>query len=144
MIALVLVFGLVFEGATGTVQLDPLTGSRLPTTAIFRMTNILEVPVNDTHVTYEPQDSDVLFGKGRKKHPGNIVLRDVMSKMERQYESSTKRRKMEITCVIVQSMSWSGARFLEQHPQNGHWVEVPYIQAHRKVAKTFRNRRRFK
>jgi hypothetical protein len=89
-----------------------------------------------------PASNDVLFGKGRKKQPGNVVLRQVMDGLEQKYESATKRHKMELTCVIVQSMLWSGASFLVQEDEK--WYQVPYIQAHRKVSKALRNRRRSK
>ncbi|CAJ1965563.1 unnamed protein product [Cylindrotheca closterium] len=89
----------------------------------------------------DPVANDVLFGKGRKKHPGNKMLREVMDNLEQQYEEASKQRKMELTCVIVQSMKWSGSRFLVQE-DDGQWYQVPYIHAHRKVAKDFRNRRR--
>eukprot|EP00980_Cylindrotheca_fusiformis_P000497 scaffold120_cov59-Cylindrotheca_fusiformis.AAC.13 len=89
-----------------------------------------------------PRSNDVLFGKGYKKHPGNTVLREVMDAQEKEYEGATKRHKMELTCVIVQSMIWSGARFCVQ--EDGKWYQVKYIQAHRKVSKALRNRRRSK
>lgn len=89
-----------------------------------------------------PRLNDVLFGKGYKKHPGNVVLREVMDAQEKEYEGATKRRKMELTCVIVQSLIWSGARFCVR--EDGQWYEVKYIQAHRKVSKALRNRRRSK
>lgn len=89
----------------------------------------------------DPLENDVLFGKGRKKHPGNKMLREVMDNLEQQYEDANKQRKMELTCAIVQSMKWSGSRFLVLE-DDGRWYQVPYIHAHRKVAKDFRNRRR--
>eukprot|EP00980_Cylindrotheca_fusiformis_P000498 scaffold120_cov59-Cylindrotheca_fusiformis.AAC.14 len=89
-----------------------------------------------------PRPNDVLFGKGYKKHPGNTVLREVMDAQDKEYEGATRRRRMELTCVIVQSMIWSGARFCVQ--EDGKWYQVKYIQAHRKVSKALRNRRRSK
>lgn len=89
----------------------------------------------------DPLANDVLFGKGRKKHPGNKMLREVMDNLEKQDEDASKQQKMELTCAIVQSMKWSGSRFLVQE-DDSQWYQVPYIHAHRKVAKDFRNRRR--
>ncbi|CAB9524051.1 acid type B receptor subunit 2 [Seminavis robusta] len=64
-----------FHGATGNVTLDPSTGSRLPTTAIFRIGNAIEVPVNDTHVTYKVVDSD-LFLNGEWVEEAPYVYND--------------------------------------------------------------------
>lgn len=89
-----------------------------------------------------PSSNDVLFGKGYKKHPGNAMLREVLDAQEQEYERATKRRKMELICVIVQSMIWSGARFCVE--EDGKWYQVKYIQAHRKISKALRNRRRSK
>jgi hypothetical protein len=89
-----------------------------------------------------PEHNDVLFGRGQKNHPGSVVLRQVMDGLEETYESATKGHKMELTCVIVQSMLWSGARFLVKEDEQ--WNQISYIEAHRKVSKALRNRRRSK
>jgi len=64
-----------FEGATGRVTLDPATGSRVPATALFRMLNVVEQPLNATHVTFGLQDSH-LFNDGRWKEQIPYVFAD--------------------------------------------------------------------
>ena len=50
--------------------MDPETGSRLPTTATFRISNIQAVPVNETHVTFKAVDSDLFMdGKWEELSP---------------------------------------------------------------------------
>ena len=64
-----------FEGATGRVTLDPATGSRVPATALFRMINVVEQPLNATHVTFGLQDSH-LFNDGRWEEQIPYVFAD--------------------------------------------------------------------
>lgn len=47
-----------FVGATGNVTLNSTTGTRLPETALFSVTNVVISPVNDTHVSFSSQLTD--------------------------------------------------------------------------------------
>lgn len=79
-----------FSGATGNVTVDPETGSRKPTTAIFHMANVVEDVVNETHVTFRVVDSHIMmdgvwieeepfiYNDGKTHTPGSLpkVKRD--------------------------------------------------------------------
>jgi len=64
-----------FEGATGRIVLDPITASRLPTTAVFRISNAIQVPLNETHVTYKFVDSDI-FADGQWRQTAPYIFSD--------------------------------------------------------------------
>ena len=46
-----------FTGATGNVTVDPKTGTRLPETGLYIMVNLLSRELNETHVTFDAEDS---------------------------------------------------------------------------------------
>ena len=48
-----------FRGATGQITLDPITGTRISSTAMYKMTNSIRKPINETHIALEQIDSDV-------------------------------------------------------------------------------------
>ena len=50
-----------FRGAIGQVTLDPLTGTRISSTAMYKMTNSILKPINETHVAFEQVDSDAFI-----------------------------------------------------------------------------------
>lgn len=50
-----------FQGATGNVTLDARTGSRSPETAVFKIINVVEDEINETHVTFRVQDNGVFI-----------------------------------------------------------------------------------
>lgn len=57
------VLNTTFEGTSGTIVLDPDTGTRDPTSALFIMTNFVPDPVNSTHVSFKGVNTD-LFESG--------------------------------------------------------------------------------
>jgi hypothetical protein len=99
---------------------------------------------NDSTSIVIPDPNDVLFGKGNNQNPGNKKLNELLDHFESAYESVSKKRKMEYTCVVVCSMMGVGSRFLKYNFEKKRWHVVPYMQAHEKVSKGFRNRRRGK
>jgi len=50
-----------FQGASRNIRVDQITGTTLPETAFFRLTNVIEEPVNETHVTFRVQESDAFI-----------------------------------------------------------------------------------
>jgi len=95
--------------------------------------------VNDIRV------SDILFGRGKTvvEHPGNAWFRDLVDKTMMQYESCTRMEKASIAEMIVNMVKDSGGRFLRAEDEGDFWEEVDDHTARKKVAHTFRNRRKF-
>lgn len=63
----------VFEGVTGTVKLDSISGSRDPSTYRYQAVNFLEHEYNDTEVIYMAERS-FLFSSGRWSHENDWVF----------------------------------------------------------------------
>ena len=95
--------------------------------------------VNDIRV------SDILFGRGKTvvEHPGNAWFRDLVDKTMMHYESCTRMEKASIAEMIVNMVKDSGGRFLKAEDDGEFWEEVDDHAARKKVAHTFRNRRKF-
>jgi hypothetical protein len=95
--------------------------------------------VNDIRVT------DILFGRGKTvvEHPGNAWFRDLVDKTMLHYESCTRMEKASIAEMIVNMVKDSGGRFLKAEDDGEFWEEVDDHAARKKVAHTFRNRRKF-
>ncbi len=89
--------------------------------------------------------SDILFGRGKTvvEHPGNAWFRDFIDKTMKQYESCTRMEKASIAEMIVNMVKDSGGRFLRAEDEGEKWEEVDDHTARKKVAHTFRNRRKF-
>lgn len=95
--------------------------------------------INDIRV------SDILFGRGKTvvEHPGNAWFRDLVDKTMLHYESCTRMEKASIAEMIVNMVKDSGGRFLKAEDEGEFWEEVDDHAARKKVAHTFRNRRKF-
>jgi len=52
-----------FEGASGKVALDPVTGTRDPMTAYFVMKNYVRKQINATHIVFEERETDVVLDR---------------------------------------------------------------------------------
>jgi len=65
-----------FQGASGNIRVDQITGTRLPETAFFRLTNVIEEPVNETHVTFRVQESDAFIDGIWVKQENAFVFND--------------------------------------------------------------------
>lgn len=94
-----------------------------------------------------PMIRDVLFGRGWPimKHPGNVMLRNIIdSKLEEYQNEKTKRGKTliaySVVCMVKQK--GRGGRFLKE--DSGWWVEVSNDMARQKVSIAFRDARKLK
>jgi len=99
---------------------------------------------NDDDFVKAPLPTDVLFGKGRSKNGGNVLLRQIQEEYQAEYENADKQRKVMLSDIIVCRMKEANARFLKYDNTAQQWREVSYKEAHDKVAHGFRNRRRYK
>jgi len=94
-----------------------------------------------------PMMKDVLFGRGWPimKHPGNVMLRNIIdSKLEEYQNEKSKRGKtliaQAIVCMVKQKEI--GGRFLKE--DSDWWVEVSNDMARQKVSIAFRDARKLK
>jgi hypothetical protein len=71
------VLNTTFEGATGEVLLDPVTGTRIATSARFTLLNIVEDPVDDSskNVTFSLIETD-LFQNGEWLSLESVIFND--------------------------------------------------------------------
>ena len=92
----------------------------------------------------EPLPHDVLFGKGRSKCYGNIMLRKIQDELQEDYEKADKQRKVVLSDIILSKLKDAGARFIKFDEDSQRWREVSYKEAHEKIAHGFRNRKRYK
>jgi hypothetical protein len=85
------------------------------------------------------------FGRGKKvvKHPGNAWFRDLVDHAMVKYEACTRMEKAKLAEMIVNMVLDAGGRFLKQEENGDLWEEVDGRSARKKVAHTFRNRRKF-
>mmetsp|Transcript_86320 Transcript_86320/g.249299 ORF Transcript_86320/g.249299 Transcript_86320/m.249299 type:complete len:513 (-) Transcript_86320:61-1599(-) len=93
----------------------------------------------------DPRPSDILCGRGKTvvEHPGNAWFRDLVDKTMMQYESCTRTEKASLGAMIVTMVKDAGGRFLKPEDDGDYWEEVDDHTARKKVAHTFRNRRKF-
>jgi hypothetical protein len=94
-----------------------------------------------------PMMKDVLFGRGWPimKHPGNVMLRNIIdSKLEEYQNEKTKRGKTLIAYAVVYMIKQEGigGKFLKE--DSGWWVEVSNDMARQKVSIAFRDARKQK
>eukprot|EP00977_Amphora_coffeiformis_P026882 scaffold31414_cov183-Amphora_coffeaeformis.AAC.1 len=93
---------------------------------------------------YEPQQFDVLCGRGRKCyfHTGNEYFRQVVVSMIPNYNSATSKiEKGYILSVIVQKIRDRAGigGFIKKDNTNGQWYEVGDFLAREKVSQAFRD-----
>lgn len=77
------------------------------------------------------------------EHPGNAWFRDLVDKTMLQYESCSRMEKASLAEMIVDMVKRAGGRFLKPEDDGDAWEEVDDHTARKKVAHTFRNRRKF-
>ena len=93
----------------------------------------------------EPDDEDVVFGKGRRiqELPGNVRYRQIIDSHLQRYNEASKFSKTEIAESIIRLIHESGGRFLKQATgaNAAGWEEVDDLTIRKKVAHSFRARR---
>ena len=93
-----------------------------------------------------PMINDVLFGRGWPimKHPGNVMLRNIIDSKLEEYQNETKGGKTliaySVVCMVKQK--GDGGKFLKE--DSGWWVEVSDDMARQKVSIAFRDARKLK
>jgi len=95
--------------------------------------------LNDGIIEF-PANNDILCGRGKPmhKHPGNVMLRELVESMFSEYEGAAYGLKMTTHENVVKILTGKiGARFLTQE-SGGWWVEVPFEVAVEKVTHSFR------
>jgi len=107
-----------------------------------------DVAVADIVSAVSVRPADVLVGNGQtlwmRIHPGNVLFRKLITYSFGQYNSSSISRveKSNISESIVCSIYRQHGRFLKPHEFEGEqvtlWKRLDDVEAHRKVASTFR------
>lgn len=105
-------------------------------------------------VIEEPEDSDVLCGRGRGffEHPGNRRMLAIIAQFKPEYQTASKIEKSAITQRVLQIIlepQHGGARprFLKQagNPKQGsvggQWLQLCEKEIHKKIAHTLREQK---
>eukprot|EP00934_Nitzschia_sp_Nitz4_P000836 Nitzschia sp. Nitz4//scaffold105_size73764//68855//70710//NITZ4_005686-RA/size73764-processed-gene-0.101-mRNA-1//-1//CDS//3329532477//836//frame0 len=101
--------------------------------------------VNISMGKVDPRPSDILFGRGKSvvEHPGNTWFRNLVDQTMMQYDSCSRVEKANLSEMIVDMVKGAGGRFLKPEDEGDGWEEADDTTARKKVAHTFRNRRKF-
>lgn len=91
-------------------------------------------------VYYEPQDSDVLLGRGGRTnhHPGNKRYLEAKDLIQDRYLAASKNEKTDISQELVDVVHAWGGRFLQLDEVANKWFEVTNIKARKKASQTLR------
>lgn len=92
-------------------------------------------PVND------PRHSDVLFGPGARRHPGNKTYWRLMKMNLDHYIISPYGARSMISRSIVQGIRDQNGRFLEQDPKTAIWYEISDKRAIEKTSHALSNKK---
>jgi len=92
-------------------------------------------PVND------PRPSDVLFGPGARRHPGNKIYWKLMKMNLDQYAISPYGTRSVISRSIVHTVREKNGRFLEQDPKTAIWYEISDKRAIDKTSHALSNKK---
>eukprot|EP00980_Cylindrotheca_fusiformis_P025193 scaffold13259_cov54-Cylindrotheca_fusiformis.AAC.1 len=97
---------------------------------------------DEVHQGIVPGPNDVLYGRARN-NGGNRALRRMVSSLLDVYNCLPRNFKAKLAEKVVNEIGKSGGRFLKIDSA-GEWEEASHVEAVEKVAKTFRNCRRYK
>jgi hypothetical protein len=97
--------------------------------------DILQQPVED------PWATDVLFGPGARRHPGNKTYWDLMKQNLNHYIISPYGARSMISRSIVQGVRDVKGRFLEQDPKTSFWYEISDKRAIEKTSHALSNKK---
>jgi hypothetical protein len=92
-------------------------------------------PVND------PRQTDVLFGPGARRHPGNKTYWRLMKLNLDHYIISPYGARSMISRSIVQGIRDQNGRFLEQDPKTAVWYEISDKRAIEKTSHALSNKK---
>ncbi len=92
-------------------------------------------PVND------PRQTDVLFGPGARRHPGNKTYWRLMKMNLDHYIISPYGARSMISRSIVQGIRDQKGRFLEQDPKTAIWYEISDKRAVEKTSHALSNKK---
>jgi len=87
----------------------------------------------------DPRQSDVLFGPGARRHPGNKIYWHHMKLNLDQYIISPYGARSVISRNIVQIIRSQHGRFLEQDPKTGIWYSISDKRALEKTSHALGN-----
>ncbi|VEU39338.1 unnamed protein product [Pseudo-nitzschia multistriata] len=109
----------------------------------------------DTLTTSDPSPNDVVMGRGpwNRKHPGNLLLKDMLQLNHKDYEGADRYNRMHIVNGMLDKLiEEHGTRFLyreqtnscTENSANAPWRIARREKAHNKITHDFRNQRRQK
>jgi hypothetical protein len=87
----------------------------------------------------DPRQTDVLFGPGARRHPGNKTYWHLMKLNLDQYIISPYGARSVISRNIVQGVLTRHGRFLEQDPKTGIWYSISEKRAIEKTSHALSN-----
>jgi len=89
----------------------------------------------------EVTENDVLCGKGHESHPGKVQFRNIISSKQETYNKSGDKKA--VCREVVDLVTTEKGRFLEKHPSEDTYRQIPYDGASKMVGNAFRNERDF-
>jgi predicted transcriptional regulator len=84
--------------------------------------------------------NDILLGRGRSKHFGNVMLRHLVTKNLITYYNEPCKKALLISEImgVIKNLNPPG-RFMSQNTKTGVWEEVGDITSQQKLAQAFRD-----
>jgi len=103
-------------------------------------TRISSKSQGDANLYVEPNDNDVLLGRGGRtnNHPGNKKYLEAKDTMQARYLAADKNEKTPISQELVDIVKGWGGRFLKQDTTTNQWYEIDNLQARKKCSQTLR------
>jgi hypothetical protein len=89
----------------------------------------------------DPRETDVLFGAGARRHPGNKTYWKLMKSNLDHYIISPYGARSMISRSIVQGIKDQNGRFLEQDPKTAVWFEISDKRAIEKTSHALSNKK---
>lgn len=89
----------------------------------------------------KPLENDILLGRGRgtHSHPGNIRMRETLSRYKKQYIEAKRGMKHGIIMQAFHEVIQDGDRFLRRIEEEDHWVIVDKETAIMKIGHCLRS-----
>lgn len=96
---------------------------------------------SDREVVECPRSYDVVFRKGKtyKSNPGNAYYRELIENHSEEHQKGGKKKKMELTMLIINYIESKNGRFLEWMNEINTWVVITdRTVVRKKVASAFK------